>query len=60
MRVRTFTALYILMAILLIFTVSAEVFIDDFVKPQSMFAYLVLGTLLTGAASLAINTEVPY
>jgi hypothetical protein len=59
MQVRTFTVLFLLMAIFLIITVAAEVFVDDYVKPQSLFAYLVLGSLITGFASLAINIEVP-
>lgn len=59
MRIRTFSVLFLLMALLLIYSVSAEVFIDDYIKPRSMFAYLVLGTLITGAASLAVDLEVP-
>ena len=59
MRVRTFSVLFILMALYLVVTVAAEVFIDDYVKPQSMFTYLVLSTLLTGIASLTIDLDVP-
>jgi hypothetical protein len=59
MRVRTFSVLFLLMAIFYIMSVAAEVFIDDFVRPRSLFAYLVLGSLITGVASLAININVP-
>lgn len=59
MRVRTFSVLFIVMAIYYIMTVAAEVFIDDFVKPQSLFTYLIISTLITGIAALAINIDVP-
>lgn len=59
MQVRTFSALCIVMAVLLIFAVAAEVFIDDYIEPRSMFAYLVLGTLITGTASLMVDIDVP-
>jgi len=59
MRVRTFSVLFVIMALYLVITVAAEVFIDDYVKPHSMFTYFVLSTLLTGIASLAVDIDVP-
>jgi len=59
MRVRTFSILFIIMAIYYIMAVAAEVFIDDFVKPQSLFTYLLFSTLITGVAALMINIDVP-
>ena len=59
MRVRTISILFIIMAIYFIMTVASEVFIDDFVKPSSMFVYLLLSTFLTGIAALAINIDIP-
>lgn len=59
MRVRTFSVLFILMAIYYIVAVTAEVFVDDFVKPRSLFAYLLVSTLITGIATLMINIDVP-
>lgn len=59
MRVRTFSILFLLMAIYMIITVAAEVFIDDYVRPRSKFSYLVIGTMLTGIASLMINLDIP-
>ena len=59
MRIRTFSILFIIMAIYLVITVAAEIFIDDYVKPRSMFTYFVISTLLTGIASLAIDIDVP-
>ena len=52
MRVRTFSILFLLMAIYMIF-------IDDYVRPRSKFSYLVIGTMLTGIASLMINLDIP-
>lgn len=59
MRVRTFSVLFIVMAIYYIMTVASEVFIDVYVKPQSLFTYLIISTLITGIAALAINIDVP-
>jgi hypothetical protein len=59
MRVRTFTVLFLLMAIYLVITVAAEVFVDEYVKPHTMFAYLVISTALTGLASLTVDLDVP-
>jgi len=59
MRIRTFSVLFLLMSLYLLYAVASEVFIDDYVKPHSMFAYLVLGTIITGMASLAVDIEIP-
>ena len=59
MRVRTFSILFVLMALFLVFAVAAEVFIDDYLQPHSMFTYLVASTFLTGLASLIIDIDVP-
>jgi hypothetical protein len=59
MRVLTFAALLVVMAIYFILAVAAEVYIDDFIKPQTLFANLLISTLITGAASLAVDIDVP-
>ena len=59
MRVRTIAVLYLIMAIYFIMTVAAEVFVDDFVKPSTMFGSLLLGTLITSFAALTINIDIP-
>ena len=59
MRIRTISVLFIVTAIYFIIAVAAEVFIDDFIKPQSLFSYLLISTILTGFAALAINIDVP-
>jgi high-affinity K+ transport system ATPase subunit B len=59
MRVRTFSVLFVVMAIYFVIAVAAEVFIDDYVKPQSVFAYLLVSTLVTGIATLGIKIDIP-
>jgi hypothetical protein len=59
MQVLTFSALYVLLAICFIMTVAAEVFIDDFVRPRSMFVGMLVGTIITSVAALAINIDIP-
>jgi hypothetical protein len=59
MRVRTFSVLFIVMAIYYITSVTSEVFVDDLIRPQSLFAYLLISTFLTGAAAMAINIDIP-
>jgi hypothetical protein len=59
MRVRTFAVLLIVMAIYFIMAVASEVFVDDFIKPQSLFTYLLISTLITSAAALTVNINVP-
>ncbi len=59
MRIQTVSVLLLLIAIYYIISVAAEVFIDDYVKPRSMFAYLLVGTVLTSLAALAIDIDLP-
>lgn len=59
MQLQTISALFLLLAICYIATVASEVFIDDFVKTQSMFNALLIGTLITCAAALVINIKIP-
>jgi hypothetical protein len=59
MRVRTVSVLLLVMALYFIITVAAQVFVDDYVKPRSLFTYLLISTIVTGVASLAINIEIP-
>lgn len=53
MKLRTVADLFIVMAILFIMAVAAEVFIDDFLHPQSLFTYLLLTALISGLAATA-------
>jgi hypothetical protein len=59
MRVQTFSALFLLMTLMLVYAIAAQVFVDDYIKPHSMFNFLVLGTLITGTASLAVDIDIP-
>ena len=59
MKVRMFSVLFILIAIYYIIAVAAEVFVDDFVKPHSLFTYLLVSSLITGIAAFVINIDIP-
>ncbi len=59
MRTAALSTALILMAIYFIFTVATEVFVDDYIQPDSLFTYLLAGTVLTTLASLAVNIEIP-
>lgn len=59
MRVRTISVLLIIMSIYLIIAVATEVFVDDFIKPHSLFNYLLISTFISGATALAIGIEIP-
>lgn len=59
MRVRTVTVLLIVMALYYIINLAAMVFVDDFVKPRSIFVYLLIGTLITGFATLSVTVDIP-
>jgi hypothetical protein len=48
-----------MMAIYLIIAAGTEIFITDYIKPRRLFTYFVLGTLLSGMASLMVNIDVP-
>lgn len=54
-----FSVLFILMAIYFIISVTAEVFVDDFVKPRSLFTYLLISSLITSIAALMVNIDIP-
>lgn len=54
-----FSVLFILIAIYYIIAVAAEVFVDDFVKPHSLFTYLLVSSLITGIAAFVINIDIP-
>lgn len=59
MRVVTFAVLFILMAIYMISAVGGEVFIDENVRPSSLFISLLVGTVVTGLATMGLNVDVP-
>ena len=59
MRVQTVSVIFILMAIYFIITVASTVIIEDYFKPRSTFTDLLLGTIITGVAGLAVKIDLP-
>jgi hypothetical protein len=59
MKIRTITVLMLVMAIYFIMAISTEIIIDDFIKPHSVFTYLLITTLITGLAATIINIDIP-
>lgn len=58
MRVQSLASLFVVMAILFVMAVAAEVFVVDFMKPSSLFGYLIVTTLITGILASAIIEKV--
>jgi len=58
MRVQPLTSLFIIMAILFVMAVASEVFVDDIMKPSSLFGYLIITTLITGILATVIVEKV--
>lgn len=50
--------LLLLLALSFVMAVSAQVFVDDYVRPQSMFYNLLAGTIITTLGALFINIRV--
>ena len=57
MRVKSFSSLFIIMAILFVIAVAAEVFVRD-LRPSSLFEYLIISTLITGIFASAIIEKI--
>jgi hypothetical protein len=58
MRVQSLASLFVVVAILFIIAVAAEVFVDDFMKPSSLFGYLILTTMINGVLASVIVHEI--
>ena len=56
MHLATFAVLFILIALYFTVTVAGEVFIDENVQPASLFLSLLAGTVITGLATMGLNT----
>lgn len=59
MQVRTFTVLWLLTAIYLIFSYAAQLFSERYIPARDKFVALLATTALTTVASLAVDMEVP-
>lgn len=53
------SVLLLLMGIYFVMSVATEVFVDEFIKPSTLFSSLLVGTILSGVASLAIDIDTP-
>lgn len=58
MRVRSLSSLFLVVAILFIMAVAAEVFVDDVMKPTSVFGVLAVTTLTTGVLASVITEKI--
>lgn len=59
LRLRTITAILLLLALYFVMAVATEVYLDEFVRPHSLFSSLLLSTFITSIAALFITIEVP-
>lgn len=59
MNVRATSVLLLVIAVYYIMAVATEIFIDDVIKPKTLFWYLLFSTIITTVAALAINIEIP-
>ena len=53
-RLKTVTALYLVVAILFILAVATQVFVTEFLDPSSLFQYTVFMTIISGIISSII------
>ena len=58
MRVQSLASLFVVVAILFIMAVAAEVFVDGFMKPSSLFGYLIITTLVAGVLASVIVEKI--
>jgi hypothetical protein len=58
MRVQSLATLFIVMSILFLMAVAAEVFVDGFMKPSSLFGYLIITTMTTGVLASVIIEKI--
>lgn len=58
MRIQTLTSLFIVMAVLFVMAVASQVFVDDVLKPASLFGVLVVSTFFTGNVASWITEKI--
>lgn len=59
MRLEAVGIVFLLIAIYFVMAVGAEVYIDSFVHPTSLFYSLLLGTAITTVAALPLAIDIP-
>lgn len=57
MESKTISVLFIIMAIYYIIAVASEVIVDDFVRPRTMFLYLLAGCLVSSSAAMILSVN---
>jgi hypothetical protein len=58
MRVKSLSSLCLVMAILFVIAVASEIFIEDHMKPSSLFGYLIITTMFSGVLSSVIVEKI--
>lgn len=59
MRLDTISVLYLLMALNIVITIAAKVFLDETMGPKSMFSYFIASMVVTSTLSLMVTIDVP-
>jgi len=59
MKIHTLSVILLVMAIYFVISVAAEIATDEMKHPLSMFARLLIGTLVTGVTAFIVKIEVP-
>ena len=59
MRIATFSALYLLLAVYFVMTVAAEIYINEVFGVHTLFISILAATIVTSIASLPIDTDIP-
>lgn len=59
MRLATFSALYLLLALYFVMTVAAEIYINEVFGVHTLFLSLLAATIVTSVAALPIDTDIP-
>ena len=59
MRLATFSALYLLLALYFVMTGAAEIYINEVFGVHTLFLSLLAATIVTSIAALPIDTDIP-
>lgn len=57
MRVQSFATLYLVMAILFVVAVATEAFVDDVMRPSTVFGFLAISTLISGLTTTIVTEK---
>ena len=59
MRLRTLTVVLLLVSLYLVITQAGQLFITDTAQPHNVFIALLLGCLISAAATIAFDLDIP-